>query len=329
MKTPNKSAFKSLDNYDPADAEFLWEPYIPLGKVTLVEGDPGLGKSWLTMEIAAAVSTGEPLPGQKHPRQGRVLLMSAEDDPNITLRPRLDASGGNPKEVFCATEHFTFDKPGLRRLKASVREHRPLLVVIDPIVAYIGGNVDMHRANETRPLFKELNDIATQFKCAIVVVRHLTKGNNDNATYRGLGSIDIIASVRSTLLIDKDLDDPKTVRCLIHHKANLSHKGKTWLYSIERTSARPGSKLVWQGTAEYGIDEYMKSRNKDPGAPNEKRQTAKALLEKLLQHGPRPAREVEETLAAAGVQDRTLKRAKKELGVESKKVGETWEWSLP
>ena len=329
MRKRTKETFRSLEKYTAATAEFLWEPYIPLGKVTLIEGDPGLGKSWLTMEIAAAISTGDPLPDQTAPRQGRVLLMSAEDDPKITLRPRLDASGGDPKEVFCATEHFTFDKAGVLRLRRNVRKHQPLLVVIDPIVAYIGSNVDMHRANETRPLFRELNEIAEKNKCAVVVVRHLTKAHNDNATYRGLGSIDIIASVRSTLLVDKALDDPKNVRCLIHHKANISRKGKTCLFRIEKTNVLPGAKLAWCGTAEYGIDEYMKMRSKDLGAPDDKRQNAIGLLTKLLEMGAKPAAGIEEMMAAAGISSRTLKRAKKELGVKSVKVGNGWKWRLP
>jgi hypothetical protein len=329
MTKRKKPTFKSLNNYEPADAEFLWNPYIPLGQVTLIEGDPGLGKSWLTMDIAACISTGDPLPGQKKLRQGRILLLSAEDDPSITLRPRLDASCGDPSQVFCATEHFTFDEAGLQRLRSNVRKHRPLLVIIDPIVAYIGSDVDMHRANETRPLFKELANIAEKYNCAIVVVRHLRKAGGDNASYLGLGSIDIIASVRSTILVAKDLDDPTNVRCLIHHKANISAKGKTLLYRIVPTKKRPGSELIWAGEAEYDIEEYMKQRNKDPGAPDDKRQIAVGLLTKLLENGPKPAAEIEATMATASVSGRTLKRAKRELGVTSEKSGDRWIWRLP
>lgn len=257
MRKKRKKTFESLDTFEPADAEFLWAPYIPLGKITLIEGDPGLGKSWVTMDIAACVSTGDPLPGQKRPRQGRVLLLSAEDDPNITLRPRLDASKGDPSQVYYATEHFTFDEEGIRRLRTAVRTHRPLLVIIDPIVAYIGSNVDLHRANETRALFTELAAIAEKYSCAIVVVRHLRKASSDNVAHLGLGSIDIIAAVRSTILIAKDFEDPQTTRCFIHHKANISAKGTTLLYRIEKTKQRPGSKLVWTGEADYDVEEYM------------------------------------------------------------------------
>lgn len=329
MTTRKREAFRSLDNYEPADAQFLWEPYIPQGKVTLIEGDPGLGKSWLTMYIAACVSTGRPLPEQETMRQGRVLLLSAEDDPNITLRPRLDASGGDASQVFCATKHFTFDAAGIRRLRGAVRRHRPLLVIIDPIVAYMGADLDMHRANETRGLFTDLSAIAEKYNCAVVVVRHLRKAGSDNAAHLGLGSIDIIASVRSTLMVAKDLDDPANVRCLIHHKANISAKGNTLLYRISRTNARPGSKLAWTGTADYGMDEYMKRRNKEPGAPDDKRQTATAFLRKVLEAGPRAATEVEGLAEAADISDRTLKRAKRALGIKSKRVDGEWLWRLP
>lgn len=329
MTKQKKEIFKSLDHFEPADAKFLWDPYIPLGFVTIIEGDPGLGKSWLTMQLAAQISIGEPLPGQKRVKDGSVLVLSAEDDPNITLRPRLDACGGDPSRVYFATEHFTFDETGLTLLRRNVKKHRPLLVIVDPIVAYMGGGLDMHRANETRPLFAGLAHIAADFKCAIVVVRHLTKGNNENATYRGIGSIDIIASVRSAILIDKDLDDPKAVRCAIHHKANLSRHGETRLFSIEKTKKRPGSKFAWRGTAEYDISEYTSARHKNAGAPNDSRETASAFLFKILEHGPKLASEIEALASAANIKVRTLKRAKAELGVKSRKTGGVWEWSLP
>ncbi len=324
-----KKAFVRLDAYEPADAEFLWKPYIPLGFVTIIEGDPGLGKSWLTIMIAAAVSRGKCLPGQKSKRKGKVLIMSAEDDPRITLRPRLDACNGNPEMVFYAEDHFTFDKKGMETLRRSIHRHRPLLLIIDPIVAYIGGNVDLHRANETRPLFRELAEIASSYKCAIVIVRHLTKSGNENATYRGIGSIDIIAAVRSALLVDKDLDDPRNLRAVLHHKANLSHQGRTLLYQIERVKKRPGSRFRWKGFAAYDISEFMQRRQKRRGASDDKRKTAVELLKQLMAKGPLPATELATIAEAAGVKSRTLARAKKELGVKSERKGDAWMCRLP
>lgn len=324
-----KKTFISLENYEPADAKYLWKPYIPLGFVTIIEGDPGVGKSWLTLVIAAAVSNGGGLPGQRSVKKGRVLIMSAEDDPHITLRPRLDACGGDPRMVYYATEHFTFDETGLETLRRNIREHRPLLVIVDPIVAYIGGDVDLHRANETRGLFTKLAKMASRYRCSLVVVRHLTKSLNDNATYRGIGSIDIIASVRSALLVDKDLDDPKNIRAVIHHKANLSHHGKTLLYEVKRASTRPGSIFKWKGSAAYDITEYMAKKHRDPGAPDDKRQNAMGLLTKLLETEPKLATEIEAMMDAGGVAARTLKRAKRDLGITSKKIGDVWYWQLP
>ncbi len=328
MRSRKREDFRSLDNYEPADARFLWKPYIPLGKVTLIEGDPGLGKSWLTMYIASCVSTGDPLPGQDKTLHGPVLLLSAEDDPNITMRPRLDALAGDPSQVFIATKHFTFDEAGLKRLRFAVRKHRPKVVIIDPIVAYIGSDVDLHRANETRQLFTKLSETAEKYDCAIVVVRHLRKAGGDNAAHLGLGSIDIIAAVRSTLLIGKDYEDP-TRRCLIHHKANISEHGKTLIYRIVKSPERPGARFEWVGEADYGIDAYMAQRGRDRGPPDDKRQMAAALLTKLLETGPRPAAEIEELAEAANISGSTLKRAKKELAIKSKKKGDTWIWRMP
>src|SRR5205085_12252403 len=139
---------------------WLWHPYIPLGKITILEGDPGLGKSWLTCAIAAAVSCGRGLPGTDSFEPGNVLMLSAEDGLADTLRPRLDAVGADVSRVFALAEPITFDTPGLIRLEAAIIEHKPSLVIIDPLFAFTGAKTDIHRANECRAISAPLAAIA-------------------------------------------------------------------------------------------------------------------------------------------------------------------------
>lgn len=321
--------FVRLDMYEPEDAKFLWKPYIPQGFVTIIEGDPSLGKTYAAMSIAASISTGRSLPGTKERKCGKVLIMSAEDDPRITLRPRIDGLGGNPKKIFYAEEFFTFDDNGLDILERNIRRIKPLLIVIDPIVAYMGSDVDMNRANETRPLFKKLGDIASEYSCSILLVRHLTKASKEKSIYRGLGSIDMIAAVRSAILVDKDLDDPKNIRAVMHHKHNLSERGQTLLYRITSSDKRPGSKFEWLGTASYDVDEHHRQQQRSPGPSGEKGKGAEALLKRILAEGPVAANKLFLAGKDEGFSQKTLRRAKKKLSVKATKKADGWWWELP
>jgi len=193
--------FTTLSDVEPEEIEWLWQPLIPRGMITIMEGDPGIGKSYLAMHIAAQVSSGGTLPGAERLKRGRVLYLSAEDDAAFTIRPRIDAMGGDPSRIRFQSRYSPFDDAGLTRLRREVNANGPHLIIIDPLYAYVPSSADMYKPDEIRALLLEIDEVAKLKNSAIVVIRHLTKGGRDKALYQGAGSIDVIGAARSALLV--------------------------------------------------------------------------------------------------------------------------------
>lgn len=220
--------------------EFAWRPYIPLGKVTLIDGDPGVGKSWLTAALACGITTGQLpdpnlLTGWTTFDPAPVLLLSAEDDVEDTIRPRLEAIGADLHRCFVASDYFQLDDAGLTKLEEMIRETAARVVFVDPLVAYFGGTLDMNAANETRAVMAALSDLAARTKSAIVGIRHLRKesqAKGGKAIYRGTGSIDIIGAARSALIVYEDEDSQNRERVVRHIKSNVAAKGEELRYTI-------------------------------------------------------------------------------------------------
>ena len=179
-----------MDTVERQPITWLWWPYIALGKLSMLDGEPGTGKGHVTTQLAASLSRGYPLPGQDgRPTLGTggahtTVFLSLEDGLADTLGPRLDAAGADSSKIHVLTgwtdangeEHaFTFQQMPI--LEKVLEEYQPKLVVIDPIQAYLGSSVDMFRANETRPLLDALRRLAEQYQCAIVCVRHPAKAS--------------------------------------------------------------------------------------------------------------------------------------------------------
>lgn len=334
-----RPAVKRLADVEPEEVRWLWYPYIPLGKLTLFEGDPGVGKTWLALRLAAAVSRGEPLPGPDGvPRERRepanVLYLSAEDGLADTLRPRLDAAGADPARVFALTGWQGKDEQGRERgggvtlqdldvIAAALAAYRPALVVIDPLQAYMGAGVDIHRANEVRGVLSGLAALAEQYGCAVVLVRHLAKAASDRAIYRGLGSIDFAAAARSILLVGADPDDETgRRRVMAHVKSSLAERGPSLAFSI-----REGA-FYWEGVAEADAEALLAPR--PAAAERTKLEAAMEWLRAELAGGPQPARETEKRAEfELGVSARTLWTAARKLGVRKRKAGRNWVWEMP
>ena len=306
---------------------WLWHPYIALGKFTLLEGDPGLGKSWLTCAIAAAVSLGRGLPGVEPFEPGRVLMLSAEDGLGDTLRPRLDAVGADVSKVFALDEPLNFDAPGLLRLEAAIIKFSPVLVIIDPLFAFTGGQVDIHKANQCRAISAPLAAIAERQGCAIVAVRHLGKSKGGgHALNAGIGSIDFAAAARSVLLVGQDPDEP-TKRAVVQIKNNLAAHGEAVGYKLEE------GRFYWSGASNLTADRILSAA----GNEEERGSIAEAVdfLRVALSDGGRDAKSIEAEAKQAGINPATLRRAKMRLGVRSHKVGmpgthyQKWVWELP
>jgi DNA repair protein RadA/Sms len=315
-----------MADVEPEDVLWLWHPYIALGKLTILEGDPGLGKSWLTCALASAISNGRGLPGAEPFEAGDVLMLSAEDGKADTLRPRLNAIGADVKRVFALDEPLTLDEVGLIRLEATIIEYKPILLIIDPLFAYTGGTVDIHRANECRAISAPLAAIAERQGCAILALRHLTKSAGRTAMSAGIGSIDIRAAARSVLLVGSDPDDP-TRRAIVQTKNNLAMEGHSICYKIE------DGQFWWTGESELTASRIFSSASDDDSRTAQT--DAMAYLKETLGTEPRPAKEMKSEMLQAGFTDQVIRRAREKLGVRVYKEGghfgnngQRWMWEL-
>lgn len=327
---PRSAVLVCFSDVQPEAVSWLWHPYIPRGKVTLLEGDPAAGKTWLALAIAAAVSRGWGLPDSDSGRPNtsargpeRVVYMSAEDGIADTLRPRLDRLGADVSFIHALTAAQNGDAEAavtlqdIDVLEDALTRTGAAMLIVDPIQAFVGANVDMHRANEVRPVLARLSKLAEQYNCAVLCIRHLSKASADRALYRGLGSIDFTAAARSVLLAGRDPSDTDR-RALVQIKNSLAHEGTALTYAIEDDC------FMWCGLSDLTASGLLAAdaSESDRSALDE----AKDLLSTLLNHAPRPTKDVEREARAAGIADRTLRRAKAELGVRSQKVGEVWHW---
>lgn len=227
---------KHAEDIKPVAIDWLWYPYLPTGKLTILGGDPGQGKSYISLALAAAGSRGDALPGQDmgEQKQFSSLLIAGEDDLGDTVVPRLKGLRADLRYIGLFDDNFVLDDAGLAGIREMMEESRARLLVIDPIVAFLGEKMDMNRANEVRPRMKKLADIGKDFNAAVLVVRHMRKqpanARSGKAIYNGMGSIDFTAAVRSELQVDEAKDGRKYLN---HIKANAGPKGKSIPYTIE------------------------------------------------------------------------------------------------
>ncbi len=316
-----------IGDVEPETVSWLWLPYIPKGKVTLLEGDPGVGKSWVSLAIATAVSLGKGLPGTEAIESASVVLASAEDGLGDTIRPRLDAMGADVRNIHAIKGALDFGDSGLAQLEDFIQQVKPALVIIDPLVAYIGANVDIHRSNETRAVMAKLADIAEKHSCAILAIRHLTKGGTLKPIYRGLGSIDFAASCRSVLMAGCDPDNDQK-RGIVQIKSNLAPKGQAIGFEL-----RDGG-FYWTGESDLTAARIMAVE--DTGDGKTAIDEAVDFLRDELTDGPVEAKQVFSDAKSLGIYERTLNRAKSKLRITSKREGESGKrgiarvkWQLP
>ena len=329
----------SMSDFSPRPVRWLWEERIPLGKLTLIAGDPGQGKSLVTMDLAARTSHGLAWPdGAPVAEPGSVLVLSAEDDPEDTIRPRLDAAGADPSRVFYCrgTVEKKKDQELAERMVCLERDidalgellgrtPHPLLIIIDPISAYVG-SVDDHRNSEVRALLAQLATLAREFDVAVVLVHHLNKTKSGSAIQRVMGSTAYIAAVRVAWLVAPAPDD-KNRRLLTKIKSNLARDPGGLAFSIEAAKGTP--KLAWEdGVVDLDANDILAAPHEDR-TPSKKEQ-AERWLRELLSEGPILAVKATELARDEGIAERTLDRAKADLMVASKKDGSgRWWWHLP
>ena len=290
--------------------EWLWFPYIPFGKLTIIQGNPGEGKTYFAMMLTAACTNRKLFPNMEDIEPFNVIYQTAEDGMGDTIKPRLIEAGADLSRVMVIDDTEEALTLSDDRIEKAVRQNRVRLVIIDPVQAFIGADVDMNRANEVRPVFRKLGMIAEKTGCAIVLIGHLNKSSGTQSTYRGLGSIDIMAAVRSLIFIGKVRKDP-TTRVLIHEKSSLAPPGETMAFKLGDEEG-----FRWVGAYEISADELLDG--KEGKATETKLERGRKLIRELLADKKEISiRELDEKAKEQGISGRTMRdvrsRMKNEL----------------
>ena len=287
--------------------EFLWKPYLPFGKLTIIQGNPGEGKTYLAMQIVAACTANKLLPNMEPVIPFNVIYQTAEDGLADTIKPRLIEAGADLSRVFVIDdregEQLTLTD---ERIRNAIIQNKARLLIIDPIQAYVGPKVDMNRANEVRPIIRALGMVAEETGCCIILIGHLNKAVGMQSTYRGLGSIDFAAGVRSILFVGRSQDDPN-LRIMAHEKSSLAPPGCSLAFMLGDDDG-----WRWIGVYEATADELCSGLiQKQPTKSSQ----AIDLIYELLANGEKiTSAEVDSAAISRGISTRTLRNAKKEMG---------------
>ena len=307
-----------MSEVETQEVHWLWYPYIPQGKLTIIQGNPGEGKTTLALWIAALCSQGQALPGMESCAPINILYQTAEDGLGDTIKPRLISAGADLTRIMCIDETERSLSLLDERIEKAVRATSAKLLILDPLQGYLGRDVDMNRANEIRDVLKRLTTVAGQTGCAIVLIGHLNKAVGANSAYRGLGSMDFRAAARSVLLVGRMKKEP-SVRVIVHDKSSLAPEGKSVAFSIK-------------DGAPHWVDGYDKITAEDllnGGPANTKVEQTERLVRERLSEGPAPVKEIQNLVRQAEISSRTLDIAKKNMrDVISRKEGGHWKWVL-
>lgn len=330
----------NMESVKVEQIEWLLYPFIPFGKVTIIQGDPGEGKTTMVLQIIAKLTRGEPIllnkKSQKEAHQDseenlkqevlsqdnpiqpvNVIYQTAEDGLGDTIKPRLLAAGADCSRVLVIDDR---EQPLTMvdvRLEEAIMQTKARMVVLDPIQGFLGTDVDMHRANEIRPLMKRMAVLAEKYHCAIILIGHMNKNSNGKSSYRGLGSIDFQAAARSVLIVGRLKDEPET-RVMCHVKSSLAPEGKSVAFRLDKETG-----FQWIGEYDISADDLLSG-----DARGQKSRIAKEFLLDILADGGMAQKKIEEEASKQGIKKKTLRNAKQELEIDSVKRGNQWFWIL-
>ena len=305
---PKKDSVKiiRMSDVELTPVDWLWKPYLPFGKLSVLQGNPGEGKTYFAMHLAAACTNGKLMPNMERLEPFNVIYQTAEDGLGDTVKPRLIEAGADLDRVLVIDDSDVQLTLSDERIEKAIIENNARLVIIDPIQAYLGADVDMNRANEVRPIFMRLGQVAQRTGCAILLIGHLNKAAGMQSLQRGLGSIDIAAAVRSVMFIGKLKHDP-TMRILTHEKSSLAPPGVSLAFSLGDEGG-----FRWVGEYDITADEMLSGI--EPQRET-KTQQAKDLICTLLAGGKQVLSEdIDKAALERGIPGRTVRDAKRELG---------------
>lgn len=315
----------NMDDVQVEKVKWLLYPFIPYGKITIVQGDPGEGKTTLLLEVIARLSKGLNVFDDADDVEysielgipQNVIYQTAEDGLGDTIKPRLIAAKADCKFVHVIDESDMPLNMLDERLELAIIKTKARLVVLDPIQGYLGADVDMHKANEIRPVMQRLSIVAQRHNFAIVLIGHMNKNSSGKSSYRGLGSIDIFAAARSVLLVGRVKNKPQ-LRIVCHVKSSLAPEGRSLCFELDKNEG-----FNWRGSCDVSADDLLSN-----ATSNLKIYDAQSFLKEILRDGPIAQNIIQAEANMKGIKDKTLRNAKKKLCIESSKFGDQWYWEL-
>jgi len=312
-----KTHLQPLSTIVVKPVDWLFYPYIPYGKVTVIQGDTCSGKTALALDIAMRVSRGLPMPESDRPTsKGHVIYQNVEDGYADTIKQRLDNAGAD-----CDCISFINDPDQALRLDSPellyhVKESSAKLLIIDPIQGFCA-NRDMNRANDIRPLMRSLSNMADETGCAVVLIGHMNKAARMKMLYRGLGSIDFVSAARSVLLVTRQSTE-SSLRVMAQLKNNLTQQGESLAFEITDEGC-----IDWQGEIDTTVDNLL------CGDKQSKGKMACDIITELLKIGPVHSQAIFDACSEMGIGKRTVNAAKQHLGIKTKRICDQWVWELP
>ena len=308
-----------MSDIESQEIKWLWYPFIPYGKLTIVQGDPGDGKTTMILNLAAKLSNGESLEaGMDLEKNMTIIYQTAEDGLADTVKPRLEKAGANCERILVIDESDKSLSMIDERIEEALKATGAKMLILDPIQAYLGGGMDMNRANEAREMTKRLGQLAEKYECAIILIGHMNKAAGNKAAYRGMGSIDFYAVARSVILVGRVEGEPN-IRAVVQIKNNLAEFGHPKAFNLSDKG------FEWMGDYDITADEVL--GGVAPKA-NKLEQAKRLLIELAETNNMMLSSEILELATEEDISKRTMETAKKELGIKAKKINNAWYWLL-
>lgn len=308
------SKYIQLSSVESKSTDWLWYPYIPLGKITLMTADPGTGKTFLALYLAAQVSTGRPFYGESvYTAPQNVVYQTAEDGIADTIKPRLEPMRPNFENIYIFNEESESLSLSDKEIEQIMKDLHPALMIFDPLQAYLGADVDMHRANEVRPILGRIGHLAERYNCAVVFIMHNSKMSQNSALHRALGSIDIPAVARSMLILGKDPENFNR-KIICHEKSSLAPNGKSILFEVDTSKGG----VLFCGYSDLKADDILNVRSTTRNKASVKKdEVCDKLLDLFGENDFIKITNIKELCEKLGCKQSTLYSAKDELEIQS------------